>query len=86
MIAAKSERKTAIVPIAMNRHGVRLPSLEKRLDEVYLAPLSSVKSASLNYGAFLHDKLEPTLFRELTSGDVLNTARVIRLTSLDGLR
>jgi SNF2 family DNA or RNA helicase len=63
--ATMGERKTLIVPIALSSKGVRLPVLEKKLEEVLAATPSARQGPSIDREALLKDHIEPALFREL---------------------
>jgi hypothetical protein len=66
MTAAEGERKTLIVPIALSLNGLRLPHLEKKLEEVLSAAPALQSSVLVERESFLKDHIEPALFRELT--------------------
>jgi superfamily II DNA or RNA helicase len=66
MTAAKGERKTFIVPIALSLQGLRLPFLEKKLEEVLTAPIVPERRSSIQHETFLKEHVEPALFRELS--------------------
>lgn len=63
--AAEGERKTLIVPIALSLNGLRLPHLEKKLEEVLASPPALRSSVLVERECFLKDHVEPSLFREL---------------------
>ena len=65
MTAAKGERKTLLVPIALGLNGLRSPLLEKKLEEVLTASPALQSGSSIERESFLKEHIEPALFREL---------------------
>lgn len=65
MIAAQGERKTAIIPIALNEQGLRLPALERKAEEVFSSPVAPAGRRFAGRDVFLRDQIEPALYREL---------------------
>ncbi|MEQ9453411.1 MAG: helicase-related protein [Phycisphaeraceae bacterium] len=59
------ETSSHIVPIAVDREGNRVPSIEKRCAEVFWASSASPSLDSTSRSALLADRLEPVLEREL---------------------
>lgn len=53
-------------PIALSLDGLRLPVLEKKLEEVLAAPLALRPTVPVERESFLKDHIEPALFRELS--------------------
>ena len=64
MTAAKGERKTLLVPIALGLNGLRSPLLEKKLEEVLPLPLPFNPGRPSNERVS-KEHIEPALFREL---------------------
>lgn len=66
LMEPNGERKNLIVPIAISLDGLRLPLLEKKLEEVLSAPPARQSSFPVERESFLKDHIEPALFRELS--------------------
>jgi hypothetical protein len=65
LTAGKGVKKTMVVPIALSLRGQRIPSLEKRLDEVLGSPCSEKLAEIRDREEILAEQIEPALFREL---------------------
>lgn len=62
--ASQGERNISVIPIAMTIHGIRQPSLERRIEEVFSSQ-GNTQVVPLEREKFLKEQLEPALFREL---------------------
>ena len=58
-----------IVPIALSLKGLRLPLLEKKLEEALAAHIAPQFMSLVERESFLKDHIEPALFRELAQRD-----------------
>jgi superfamily II DNA or RNA helicase len=59
------ERRTLLVPIALDLNGTRVQSLERRIEAVFQAQPEPSSDNSFDRVAFLKERIEPALFREL---------------------
>jgi len=63
--SGSGEKKSMVVPIALNMEGLRVPALEKRIDEVFAAAIAENSDPSFDRALFLGERVDPALYREL---------------------
>ena len=66
------EKGTYLTPIAIDREGKRVPSLEKRHRECFRAPAGRIVLEEAERSRLLHEHIEPTLQRELGYRGIAN--------------